>query len=119
MSPDMAAPTVRAVTTDEVSELRETHGKWTPNLGGGRNESNVTALQDLMKHGADTFLVEWQGSKVPRGAEINGVPIGWTQNGMVSGTGGEALGTYERLVEYGGESGREQKMLIFANSSGT
>lgn len=124
-SPNLATPTVRPVTAEEVAQLRQTHGKWTPNLGGHHSadaaflEMIVGAAQDEMKTGAETYLVEWQGSKIPRGASIHGIAIGWTQNGIVSGTQGENLGTYERLVEFGGESGREHKMLVFAPKSGT
>lgn len=119
-SPDMAKPTIREVSTAEVSELRGAHGNWKPDLGGRHSaeaaatEDLIAGLQNQMKEGATTFLVEWQGSKIPRGAAIDGIAIAWTQNGMVTGAGGEQLGTYERLVEFGGPSGREHKMLIFA-----
>ena len=61
------------------------------------------------------FLLEWEGNKIPRDAEINGKKVGWTQNGLVVGTNGEDIGTYERLVEFGGPSRKEQKMLVFVN----
>lgn len=49
------------------------------------------------------FVLEWRGSKIPRGATIGGIKIGWTQHGMISGESGEDLGTYKRSVEFGGE----------------
>ena len=124
-SPEMAKPTIREVSAAEVAQLRGSHGNWTPNLGGRHSpaaseaEGLLSDLQNQMKDGARTFLVEWSGSKIPRGAAIDGVAIAWTQNGMVTGAGGVDLGTYERLVEFGGASGREHKMLIFASKVGT
>ena len=59
------------------------------------------------------FHLKWEGSKIPRGAVIEGTEIAWTQNGQVTGVGGKMIGTYDRLVEFGGASGNEQQMLVF------
>ncbi len=39
--------------------------------------------------------------------------IGWTQNGEVVSTDGGMIGVYDRLLEFGGKSRREQQMLVF------
>lgn len=89
-------------------------------LGGKTvGEFNIQfALNDLLfriaESATELFLLEWEGDKIPRGVSINGKSIGWTQNGMVNSDRGENIGTYERLVEFGGESGRQQKMIVFA-----
>lgn len=79
-------------------------------------EAQVNALlqsqRDRSKH---IFLLEWQGNKIPRDAEILGKKIAWTQNGTVVVDGGKNIGTYERLVEFGGNSRNEQMMVIFTN----
>lgn len=59
------------------------------------------------------FHLKWEGSKIPRGAMIDGTEIGWAQNGQVVGVDGKTIGVYDRLVEFGGTSGKEQQMLIF------
>jgi hypothetical protein len=63
------------------------------------------------------FRMEWEGSKIPRGASINGVEIGWTQHGIVTGKNSEQLGYYEREVEFGGDSGSKHVMVISTNHS--
>jgi hypothetical protein len=38
------------------------------------------------------YLLSWEGTKVPRSATVGGVPIGWTQHGIVAGVNGACLG---------------------------
>jgi hypothetical protein len=79
-------------------------------------QTTVTGLLRRMAERAkEIFLLEWEGSKIPRGAVVNGKSIAWTQHGLVTSDAGEQIGTYERTVEFGGESGRAQAMLIFVN----
>jgi len=61
----------------------------------------------------EIFHLEWEGNKVPRGAVVSGNVVAWTQHGRVVSSTGEEIGTYERLVEFGGASGRNQQMLVF------
>lgn len=68
---------------------------------------------ELMRQANDAFLLLWEGNKIPRGAEVNGYRIGWTQNGKVLSADGKMIGVYDRLLEYGGESKKEQQMLVF------
>jgi hypothetical protein len=81
----------------------------------------LAAAQSLMGKLAEAadhhFLLTWEGSKIPRGASIDSTPIGWTQNGMVTGTNGQQLGYYERLEEFGGPSGNRQSMLVSTNGA--
>jgi len=66
-----------------------------------------------LRHKSDNyFILTWDGSKIPRGAKVDNVEISWTQNGMVTGKGGEQLGYYDRLVEFGQPGGNRQVMLI-------
>lgn len=79
-------------------------------------EMNATArLQEMANSAKEVFLLEWEGNKIPYGAVINGRSIGWTQHGLVTNNVGIPIGTYERMVEWGGDSGKEQKMLVFSN----
>lgn len=75
-----------------------------------------TLTSDLLTKQAQkaraTYLVEWQGSKIPRGAVIEGNVIEWTQNGVVV-AGGKDIGVYERLLEFGGTNRQDHKMIIF------
>lgn len=70
-------------------------------------------LREIADRAKEVFLLEWEGNKIPRGAVINGNSISWTQHGIVTSAKGEMMGIYERLVEFGGISGKEQKMLVF------
>ena len=47
------------------------------------------------------YSISWIGSKIPRGASIDGIQIGWTQHGIITGVGGENLGFYDRVFEGG------------------
>lgn len=64
----------------------------------------------------NNYFLRWCGSKDPRGATIGGVGVGWTQHGRIVGEGGEDLGFYERLKEFGGDAGDEHTMLVSTNS---
>ncbi len=84
------------------------------NLGNAEAERGVNALLARLRESASKiFLLKWEGNKIPHGAIIQGKEIAWTQNGIVSSTAREQIGTYERLVEFGGETGNEQQMLVF------
>lgn len=70
------------------------------------------ALSATAQAAKQAFRLEWEGHKVPRGAIVGGHIISWTQNGQVI-AGGEMVGTYERTIEFGGEGGNRQEMLIY------
>lgn len=106
-------PNVRLLNPLEVVRLRGQYAPGGVNLGNASFDAKVNDALERARAGSQTYLVEWEGGKIPRGASIDGVPIGWTQNGMVSGAAGEQIGTYERLLEHGGASGQEHKMLIY------
>jgi hypothetical protein len=72
-------------------------------------------IGQMMATRENHFLLTWEGSKIPRGATVDGVQIGWTQHGLVTGAGGEQLGEYERITEFGGATGNTQVMLIGTN----
>ena len=84
------------------------------NLGtSGSIRINVNEILARLAHTAnELFLLEWEGNKIPRGASINGKEIAWTQNGVVVSADNQTVGVYERLVEFGGTSGNEQKMIV-------
>ncbi len=77
-------------------------------------EQLLNPLMQVLKGRAEhLYLLFWQGDKVPRGAIIEGQEIAWTQNGMVTSSEGKTIGYYDRIVEYGGESRRDQQMLMY------
>jgi len=71
----------------------------------------LTALRAMKKN---SFRLTWKGSKIPRGAKINGSRITWTQHGCVySESGeGEVMGYYTRTKEWAGEDKDEHEMII-------
>ncbi len=85
-----------------------------PNLGDPvLNLVTNDLLRKMRDSSKKTFHLKWEGGKIPRGAVVEGVTIGWTQHGVVTGTNGENIGTYERMVECGGKDQVNQEMLIF------
>ena len=112
------------VTVEEITEKRDklvsTNAPKDVDLGGRHNfqaalaESHFDRLrQAIRQKEARVFLLTWQGNKVPRGVNLLGHIIAWTQHGMVTSKGGKTVGTYDRVVEFGGDTGKEQKMLVY------
>ena len=82
-------------------------------LGDEKMEAKINALRDSMSDKYDlTTVLQWNGSKIPRGAKVGPDFIGWTQSGMVS-AGGKTVGMYDRLVEFGKDD--LQVMVLFTN----
>lgn len=71
-------------------------------------------LQRLRESSERVFLLTWAGgSRIPRGVQILGQTIQWTQNGIVSDTDGKDIGTYERIRDFEGPANLSI-MMIFA-----
>jgi hypothetical protein len=120
---------VEELTDKNTKELVD---KYTPrgiNLGDVSRERMADALiSKLRGKGGRRFLLRWTGDKVPTGASVLGNEIAWTQHGLVQAKRGEQpaniggnmflgktedIGTYDRLVEFGGESGNEQMLIVY------
>ncbi len=111
---DELTVTVTELTEEKVKELVEEHHPRGVNLGDAGVEAFVNASsQQIRGLGGRRFLLTWVGGKIPRAADVIGHRVGWTQNGVVLADTGKEIGTYDRLVECGGESGREQMMVIY------
>ena len=83
-------------------------------LGDEERSSQVNGLLSRMQQNSGrVFVVSWEGSKIPRGAEILGHRIGWTQHGVVTAEDGTRMGTYERTKEFAGASGKEQEIIVY------
>lgn len=93
-------------------------GPWA-DLGAQEEKQFVRELQvngllgQIADRAAEVYLLVWEGNKIPRGAAINDHVIAWTQNGVVTSDKGQMVGTYERVVEFGGPTGNAQQMLVF------
>lgn len=106
---------------DEVSSSVEVgHVSPTVRLGNPELEAKVQDLLSRKREGARVFVLSWEGNLIPRGAVVLGREIVWIQHGIVTATPlhpsaveDEQIGSYSRLVEWGGESGKEQKVLLF------
>ncbi|MDO8594838.1 MAG: hypothetical protein Q7R93_05015 [bacterium] len=108
----MNYPPVAIVDVTSKPEAEKT-GKGI-NLGDPElNEVANRMLLNRRSRARKVFHLKWEGSKIPRGAVIEGAEIAWTQNGEVAGVGGKRIGVYDRLIEFGGATGKEQQMLIF------
>ncbi len=108
------------VTVTKLDKRPNGSGDPTANLGVSSTLNQVVVqlttnqlLKKMAEAAKEFFLLEWVGSKIPRGAVISGHTVVWTQNGVVTAEGGGIIGTYHRVVECGGPSGQDQKMLVF------
>jgi len=72
-------------------------------------------LSRIKKSCKHAYILKWEGSKVPRGAVVGSETLAWTQNGCANNQSGEIVGTYERVVEFGGDSRREQVMIVYTH----
>ena len=70
-------------------------------------------LGSIRSESEHAYILRWQGNKVPRGAVVNGEILGWTQHGQALNQEGRMVGTYDRVVEFGGESRKEQVMIVY------
>lgn len=75
-------------------------------------ELSQELVKGLMRQQEHHFVLAWKGTKIPRGAKVGDVDIGWTQHGMITGQGGEQLGFYDRMAEFGGKDRDTHIMLI-------
>lgn len=84
-------------------------------------ETDSNSLLQKLRQGSTgrIFLVIWKGtsSRVPHGVQILDHKIDWTQHGVARNTDGVNIGFYDRLIDCGGEDGKEHKMLIYLNKS--
>ena len=60
------------------------------------------------------YCLKWKGTKIPRGVRLpEQPPIGWTQNGLVTGRSGEHIGCYCRILEFAGPDRNLHMMVIW------
>lgn len=84
-----------------------------PRLGDAQLDARVQALLTRMARRCPRqFQVTWTGSKVPRGAQVLGHTIAWTQHGRVITDQNQEVGVYERVVEWGGPTKDQHTILV-------
>ncbi len=112
---------VQKLSEEDLENIKA--GKTSINLGGDENlrakitEALLTGLLGTLKQRAnEAYVLNWIGTKVPHGTEINGQKIGWTQNGVATDVNGKIIGYYDRLLEWGGEGKNEHCMVIFTDN---
>jgi len=109
---------VRELTDDIATAAREDRDYIS--LGDSKVELAINYIQGVSRDQAtQVFLLSWEGNKIPRGIVINDSIIDYTQNGIVSSAEGEMMGTYDRIEEFGGDSGRLQRMVVFPFPTGS
>lgn len=75
-----------------------------------------TFLDAFRRKSHSVFELSWKGDKVPDGTVLLGKTIGWTQHGVVTSADGEMMGTYKRMVEFGGPNHDEHVMRIYIHT---
>ncbi len=106
--------------TNEREKLTSTNSPKGVNLGGKYNfeaalaEDNVGAPTiHLRTSGGRVFLLKWDGSNVPEGAKVLGHEIALTQNGEVIDSKRQRIGTYDRLLKFGGLNRKSHVMIVY------
>lgn len=69
-------------TADRLITTAKPHGI---NLGNASIEKRVGDIIQKMRQRGRVFLVNWDGDKIPEGAQVGEFIITWTQHGVVSG----------------------------------
>jgi len=83
-------------------------------LGDAKLDQIVnTLLNPIKKAIKGAYLLEWEGGKIPRGAVVGDKTLAWTQNGFAHGEDGRMVGTYDRIVEFGGANKQKQIMVVY------
>ena len=59
------------------------------------------------------FLLNWEGPRIPFGAQVAETEVAWIENGYAKSRDEEVVGIYRRLVKFGGPSGRQHTMIVF------
>lgn len=110
--------------TNEREKLTCTKGPKGINLGGGFNleaafaEANIDAFTAHMRNqGGRVFLLKWEGGKVPRGAKVLDHEIAGIQNREVINSKYQGIGTYVRIVEFGGPNRKSHVIVVYLFSS--
>lgn len=117
-NPDVTVEEITEEITNEnanrLAELAKILAPRGVKLGSEVLELKFNRLLAITRNRSDRlFLLSWIGNKVPRGAQILDQQVTWTQHGMVQAEPGGNIGTYDRLVEFGGRSGKEHLMLVY------
>lgn len=81
-------------------------------------QTSVPAVASELKEGLqegsnNIYLLTWHGSRVPSGLILNGVEIASTQHGTVRDVEGNLHGTYDRILDCGGEDRKDQQMIAY------
>ena len=69
----------------------------------------INAIRQGSKHDC---IMRGKGSKIPRGATIDGIEVVWAQHGIISGPNGQQLGSYDRMEEFSGENKDRHALLV-------
>ena len=78
-----------------------------------RNERVNSVLHEAAESSETLWFLRWKGTKTPHGAALGKTVISHAQNGIVCSVKGDTIGTYERLVEWGGPDHDEHMMVIW------
>ena len=91
-------------------------GEATPAAANRYPADPMLAAKQLLDHvrqsSDNDCIMRWKGTKIPRGAMIDGVPVAWAQHGIIRGPEGQELAYYERMREFAGPNGDEHALLI-------
>lgn len=59
-----------------------------------------------------SFLLEWEGTRTPPSTQIAGLQLGFLRRDIAYAQDGSQIGAYERLVDGGGDSANQHKVIV-------
>ncbi len=71
-------------------------------------------LLNLRKKG-EGEIVCWKGSKFPRGIKLGSITLETAQHGILRDITGQDVGTYERVIEFGGSNKDEHEIIAWVS----
>lgn len=108
-------PKVVEVTAVNVQTLVAKHRL--PGLDLGAKMAELGIHRRIVEHrekGGKVFLIHWLGNKVPHGAEILGHIVTWAAKQVVVSESTQ-IGTFDRLITFGGPGKNVQLILVYAS----
>ncbi len=85
----------------------------TVNLGDSQiNKNFEQLLRVFSQRPTKSFLLRWQGERIPTGAVVNGHTISWTKDGIVNSDKNQMVGVYHRLLDSRGGPTEKNEMLV-------
>jgi len=79
----------------------------------GASDPQLSMLMAMRTKGRQGVTLRWLGTKAPRGVRFGEVTLEWARHGILRDSEGRDVGTYQRVVEFGGKDGDVQEITAW------